>query len=178
MPDNTHARNNSKVPKELAVPILKGSPVEAGETAAKQLLETSVASAGRIKSENRALAQALVYQMQQALAKHMEKNKSASTSRSKSRKSPNSASSPGGDGEPSQRPQRRQHIVRRDDGSILIINYEDFNQLISQPLSSIVTSSSGGSSGSNRQSSGTESSSESSRSGHERGPRHQSSSNG
>jgi hypothetical protein len=62
---------------------------------------------------------------------------------------------------------RRQHIVRREDGSILIINYEDFNQLISQPLSSIVTSS-GGSTGSNQPSSAVESSQESSISEKER----------
>ena len=36
---------------------------------------------------------------------------------------------------------KRQHIVRREDGSILIINYEDFCQLQSQPMGSILPSS-------------------------------------
>lgn len=102
---------------------------------------------------------ALVYQMQQALARQRGLDKSSSSSTTgKNQKSLASYTSP--DQSSMQRPsRRRQHIVRREDGSILIINYEDFNQLISQPLNIM---SSEGSSGSGQPSSAQDSSKESS----------------
>jgi len=116
---------------------------------------------------HRALAQALVYQMQQALASSRDlTNSEASASSGEPahlQRSPHFHNGAEESQDNGRLRLKRQHIVRREDGSILIINYEDFNQLISQPISALVSRSSGNSS-SHHPDSGVESSQETSRS--------------